>query len=114
MFSLLIKGTIVDAERALVLHGFHPSDWLSQPIMAVSTQAHTACIVNVTDETEPGVTRWFAELPSLAPFPVGTLLHYTHNNKAARFLANACTCSGAETGCECAEWCAGYDDSIDP
>lgn len=79
MFSLLIKGTIVDAERALVLHGFHPSDWLSQPTMAVSTQAHTACIVNVTDETEPGVTRWFAELPSLSPFPVGTLLHYTRS-----------------------------------
>lgn len=24
-------------------------------------------------------------------------------------LNRACTCSGAETSCKCAEWCAGYE-----
>ena len=77
MFTLVIKGTIVDAERALVLHGFHASDWLSQPVMVPTNSSHVACTVNVADVTEPGIVRWYAELPSVPPFPVGTLLHYS-------------------------------------
>jgi len=79
MFTLLIKGTIVDAERGLVLRGF--SDWLSQPKIVTTDSSfntvRTACTVNVRDEDEPGVIRWFAESPGDPPFPVATLLHYS-------------------------------------
>lgn len=76
MFTLLIKGTIADVETALSARGFHRADWLSQPRIAVLTEQHTACTIDVRDETEPGVTRWFAETPGVPPFPVGTLLHF--------------------------------------
>lgn len=78
MITLVIKGTIVDVERALMLHGLNPSDWLSQPIPTVATKAaREACTVNVADDTPPGIIlRWFAEPPTEPPFPVGTLLHY--------------------------------------
>ncbi len=77
MFTLLIKGTIEDAKRALHAHGFHTSDWLTQPTIAVPTEKHVTSTVNVKSECEPGVIRWFAETPSEPPFPVGTLLHYS-------------------------------------
>lgn len=76
--SLLIKGTIVDAERALMERGFHPSDWLTQPRIFPTNSSHVASVVSVRDECEPGVIRWFAEdKPEPGSYPVGTLLHYT-------------------------------------
>ncbi len=80
-FSLLIKGNIVDAERALMLRGFNPSDWLTQPTIAPTKSGHVACVVIVREEDEPGVLRWFGETPAAPPFPVGTLLHYTQSTE---------------------------------
>lgn len=114
MFTLLIKGTIVDAERALCAHGFHPSDWLTQPTIAVHTKRHVTSTVNVKSECEPGVIRWFAEIPAEPPFPVGTLLHYSgaHSDVPA-----ACECDNThdQNGTVCRFcWAHGRRKPSDP
>ncbi len=79
-YTLVIKGGIVDAERALMERGFHPSDWLTQPkiFRPTATSNRSTSVVTVRDEDEAGVMRWYSE-DSAQPFPVGTLLHYTKN-----------------------------------
>lgn len=71
-YRLIIKGSLHDALTAARAHGVMLRTMMWQ---ANEVHAYADCDAGL-------LTRWLCEDPSFAPFPVGSLLHYTDGNNA--------------------------------
>jgi len=82
VITLNIKGSADVAHTALNERGFNSLDWLSslQESPGILTTSVTTR-VDVRDECEPGVIRWYAEQPSADSYPLGTLLCYSYHKE---------------------------------
>ncbi len=69
--SLLVKGTMAEATNSATKHNIPWS------VMVGRTHASVESVIHVSDQFRDNVVAWFNEPPGKAPYPVGTLLHYS-------------------------------------
>lgn len=78
MIRLLIKGTREDALREILARGI--TGHAREPV----TESAREVQIRVADRHYGAVAAWFCEAPHVAPYPVGTLLHYSAEEPSAQ------------------------------
>lgn len=68
--TLVVRGTRVQAWDAAEKRGF-------DGIEVLSDGAHDATVLRASHWDPSAAARWFAEPPPIAPYPAGSLLHYS-------------------------------------